>query len=214
MEVEFFGANCFRIKTKKTTLVFDDNLDSIGGKSIIKDNDVVFYSLASLMPEKPSKARLIIDSAGEFEVGDISIKALQTRSHMDEEGKQTATVYQCLFGGTTVTILGHINPELADDVAELVGGTDVLVLPVGGNGYTMDSIGAVSVIKKMEPSVVIASQYDVPGLNYEVPAAPLDDFRKAGALNSVEPKDAYKVDKPDVELTAQTHQVILNVVKA
>lgn len=215
MEIEFFGANCFRVKTKKTTLIFDDNLEALGAKPVTKDSDALFYSQQSLKTDKAaSKARLVIESPGEFEVGDISVKAVQTRAHMDEEGAHTTTVYQCMFNNKTVTILGHVHPDMRDDVLELAGGTDVLIVPVGGNGYTLDPVGAVSVVKKIEPSVVIASQYEESGLKFEVPATPLAEFHKVSGLTATEPADVYKVDKPDAELAASTHVIVLNTKKA
>jgi len=212
MEIEFFGANCFRIKTKNASIVIDDNLVSIGGKTITKDTDVAIFTNKSLEnPAAKDKARLTLDSAGEYEIGDISVKAVQTRAHMDEENLATATVFQCLYDGKTVTILGHIHPDIADDVIELAGGTDVMIVPVGGNGYTLDSIGAVSAVKKIEPEVVIPSQYFVEGLNFEVPPAPLEDFKTASALPESVPKDSYKLDKPDPELVGKTHLVVLYI---
>jgi len=215
MEIEFFGANCFRIKTKNASIVIDDNLSEIGGKTITKEADVAIFTNKVLENNQTkAKARLTLDSAGEYEIGDVSVKAVQARAHMDEDGNATASIFQCMYEGTTVTILGHIHPDIADDVIELAGGTDVIMVPVGGNGYTLDVIGALSVIKKIEPEVVIASQYDIPGINLEVPAAPLDDFKKASALPETEPKDSYKVGKIEAELVGKTHIVTLNVKKS
>jgi L-ascorbate metabolism protein UlaG (beta-lactamase superfamily) len=215
MEIEFFGANCFRIKTKNASIVVDDNLAELGGKTITKESDLAIFTSKSLenAPTK-AKARLILDSAGEYEIGDVSVRAIQTRSHMDAEGEQTAAVFQCMYEGKTITILGHIHPDVADDVIELAGGTDVVIVPVGGNGYTLDVVGAISAVKKIEPEVVIPSHYDVHGLNLPVPAAPLEDFKKAIALPESEPKDVYKLGKPDTELVGKTHLVVLNVKKA
>ncbi len=215
MEIEFFGANCFRIKTKNASIVIDDNLVDLGSKTITKDTDVAIFTNKNLENKVSSNiARLTLDSAGEYEIGDISVRAIQTRSHMDEEGEATAAVFQCMFEGTTVTILGHIHPDIADDVVELTGGTDVMLVPVGGNGYTLDVVGAVKAVKTIEPEVVIPSQYDAPGLKFEIPAAPLEDFKKAVALPESEPKDIYKVNKPDPELVGKTHLVELQIKKS
>jgi L-ascorbate metabolism protein UlaG (beta-lactamase superfamily) len=214
MEIEFFGANCFRIKTKNASIVIDDNLDAIGGKTITKDSDIAIFTNVVLENEKTKdRAKLTLDSAGEYEIGDVSVRAIQTRSHLDAEGEATASVFQCLYEGTTVTILGHIHPNIADEIIELAGGTDVVILPVGGNGFTLDVVGAISAIKKIEPEVVIPSQYEISGLDYEVPAAPLEDFVKASALPEAERKDVYKVGKTDAELVGKTHLVVLNVKK-
>jgi L-ascorbate metabolism protein UlaG (beta-lactamase superfamily) len=211
MEIEFFGANCFRIKTKNASIVIDDNLEALGGKTITKESDVAIFTNKILENEKTKvKARLTLDSAGEYEIGDLSVRAIQTRAHMDQTDEAESAVFQCMYDGTTVTILGHIHPDMADEIVEFAGGTDVLIVPVGGNGFTLDAVGATSAIKKIEPEVVIPSQYEVKGLNYEVPAAPLDDFKKTSALPVSEPKDSYKVSKPDAELAGKTHLVVLN----
>lgn len=211
MEIEFYGANCFKIKTKQATIVVDDDLESHGGKSVVKDGDVLIVTSKILDTAKSkSKARLVLDSAGEFEVGDISVIGIQTRSHMDEKGSESATVFQCLYAGTTITILGHVHPNLSEAVQELSGGTDVLIVPVGGNGYTVDAVGAVNVIKSIEPDVIVPSYYESSGLKFEVPAAPLDDFVKASGLTEPDAVDSLKVGKAPVE-SSQTQLVILNV---
>jgi len=212
MELEFFGGNCFRIKSKQTTIVVDDNLNKIGKKSIINDKVVAFYTSGMLRDEKAvEQARLVIDGAGEFEVGDITVKGLQARSHMDEAGVHTATVFQFMFGGQTITVLGHVHPDIDDEVIELVSGTDVLILPVGGNGFTLDPVGATSVIKKVEPDVVVPSQYDIAGINYEVPAQGLEEFGKVSSLNLEDAQDSLKLVRAGEDSSTQTRVVVLNV---
>ena len=212
MELEFFGGNCFRIKSKQTTIIIDDNLSKIGKKSIVNDKVVAFYTTSFLRDEKAvEQARLVIDGAGEFEVGDITVKGMQARAHMDEAGIHTATIFQFMFGGQTITVLGHVHPDLDDEVIELVSGTDVLVLPVGGNGFTLDPVGATSVIKKVEPDVVVPSQYDIKGLNYEVPAQGLEEFGKVSSLNLEDVQDSLKLVRSSEESSTQTRVVVLNV---
>lgn len=211
MEIEFFGGNCFRIKTKQTTIVVDDNLAKMGKKSIQNEKTVGLYTLPVIVDEKASSlSRLVLDTAGEYEVGDVTVKGVQARANMDGEDEHTATVFQFMFAGQTVTVLGHIHPDVSDEVIEHVSGTDVLIVPVGGNGFTLDPIGATSLIKKFEPEVVIPSQYDITGLNYEVSAQPLDEFMKVSSLNASEPQDSYKLSKSD-DGGSQAKVVVLNV---
>lgn len=214
MEVEYYGANCFRISTKQSSIVIDDDLDQHGQKNITKDKDALLISNRSITATKAaSSARLVLDSAGEFEVGDISVRGVQTRGHLDEEGNQTATVFQCTFGGASVTLLGHVHPDLSEEIQELAGGTDVLIVPVGGNGYTLDPTGATSAIKNIEPDVVIPSYYDDKSLKFEVPAAPLEDFIKISGLSPAEAEENFKVGKSLSE-SSQTQLVILTIKKA
>jgi L-ascorbate metabolism protein UlaG (beta-lactamase superfamily) len=213
MEIEFFGANCFRLKTKETTLVVDDNLDKIGQKSIVNDKTVAFYSQKNLMGDSSQQARVIIDHPGEFEVGDVTVKGIQTRAHIDEQGEQTATVFQFTAAGTTVSVIGHVHPDVSADVLEMIGGTDVLIVPVGGNGYTLDPVGAASLIKKVEADVVIPSQYEITGYHYEMPAQPIDEFTKVMSVTLDDTVDVYKTNSKQGDITSgtagQTRVVVL-----
>lgn len=212
MEIEFLGGNCFRIKTKNITVIVDDNLAKIGGQSPQSDKTVALYTSADVKGDIKTASRLVIDSPGEFEIGDLTVTGIQTRGHMDEDGKQSATVFQFMLGGQTVTVLGHVHPDLAPEVSELAGGTEVLIVPVGGNGYTLDPTGAASIVKSVEPGVVIPSQYDIEGLNYEMPAQPLESFTKLLTTEELIPIDSFKLAKTGTEdsSSSQTKVVILS----
>lgn len=211
MEIEFFGGNCFRIKTKQTTIVVDDNLESLGKKSILGEKTAAFFTSPSIARPAKNMSYLTIDTPGEFEVGDVTVKGAQTRAHIDEEGKETATVFQFMHDGQSVSVLGHVHPDMSVATLELISGTDILVLPVGGNGYTIDPVGAASVIKKTEPSIVIPSQYEIKGLSYEVPAQPLEEFTKVASLTYEAPIEVLKLAKLPDDSTAQTKLVVLSV---
>jgi len=214
MEIEFFGGNCFKIKTKETVVVVDDNLVKVGGKGIVDDKTTALYTSLDLVDDSAKvKPKLMIDSPGEFEVGDLTITGLRARAHMDADDTETATVYQFTVKNQTVTVTGHIHPNISDDVADFIAGTDVLIVPVGGNGFTLDSVGAAKVIKKADPSVVIPSQYETKGLNFEVPAAPLDEFEKLPTVTIEGSQDSFKLSDIPSEEGAVAKVVVLNVKK-
>jgi L-ascorbate metabolism protein UlaG (beta-lactamase superfamily) len=212
MELEFFGGNCFRIKTKNTSIVIDDNLNKLGKKSIINDKTSAFYTSPAVYEEDgASKARLVIKTAGEFEVGDVTVNGVQARAHIDEKDQLSAQVFQFMHGGQTITVLGHIHPDISDEVVELISGTDVLVVPVGGNGFTLDPVGATSIIKKAEPNIVIPAHYELNGFNYEVPAQSLEEFLKVASITAEEPQDSLKLSRASEDVAAQTRVAVLNV---
>ncbi|MCA9323474.1 MBL fold metallo-hydrolase [Candidatus Saccharibacteria bacterium] len=212
MELEFFGGNCFRIKTKNTTIVVDDNLSKLGKKSINSDKTVAFYTSKTVLDEKSAaQSRLSFATPGEFEVGDVTVNGVQARGHMDEEGNQTSNVFQFMHGGQTISVLGHVHPDISDEVVELISGTDVLVVPVGGNGFTLDPVGAASIIKKTEPNVVVPAHYDISGVSYEVPAQPLEEFLKVASLTADEPQESLKLSKASEDVGTQTKVVVLKV---
>lgn len=175
MEITYHGANCLTLTTKKATVVIDDNLADIGAKTINKAT-IRIYSNRNLKPETPADEAFVIDGPGEYEISKVSVIGVPAQSHMDEPGKHTATIYKVISEGVSLAIVGHVMSDLSDEQLEQIGVVDILIVPVGGNGYTLDKIGAAKMIKKIEPKAVIPTHYAQKGINYEVPQAELAEF--------------------------------------
>ena len=174
MDLQFHGANCLTIASKRVRLSIDDNLAEMGAKSATKPNDVVMFTSYN-HPVAVPDARLVIDCPGEYEVGDILIQGFAVRAHTDEEGKKSTTLYKVSVADMDVVITGHMYPDLSDKELEEIGLVDVLCIPVGGNGYTLDGIGALKIIKKIEPKIVVPTHYDDSKLKFPVPQRKLLD---------------------------------------
>ncbi|HSX27539.1 MAG TPA: MBL fold metallo-hydrolase [Patescibacteria group bacterium] len=205
MELQFFGANCLRIVTKKATLVIDDNLVDLGQKSILKDGDIALFTGTHGPIAKDAK--LLIDQPGEYEVSDISIKGIPARANMEDAGQQNATIFQLISDDIRVAVLGHIYPELNDAQLESLGTIDVMFIPVGDNGYTMDPIGALKLIKKVEPKIVIPTHYEDKALKYPVPQQPLEEAIKVLAMEPSETLPKLKIKAG--ELGDSTRLIVL-----
>ena len=185
MELQFHGANCLTIATKQARIIVDDNLSELGAKSITKAGDIAIFTHEHNAPDQ--EVKLIIDEPGEYEVADISIQGIAVRAHTDEEGEKTATLYKLLVDDVRIVITGHIYPELTDAELEIIGVVDVLCIPVGGNGYTVDATGVLKLIKEIEPKLVIPTHYADKILKYPVPQQSLEDALKNLAM---EPKES------------------------
>lgn len=200
MELQYFGANCLRLTTKKASLVIDDNLVDLGAKSIAKAGDILLYTGTHAEPKVEPK--LIIDHPGEYEVSDISIQGVAARGHVEEEGVASATMYRLLADDIRVAVLGHIYPELSDEQLEAIGTIDILIVPVGGSGYTLDATGALKLIKKIEPKIIIPTHYAQKGINYPVPQQDLDAVLKELTMEPKERVAKLKLKAGDLgELT-------------
>lgn len=206
MDVQFYGANCVVISGKQTRLVVDDNLSELGAKTVSKDGDIVLLTGSHTgSPAKTSK--LTIDQPGEYEVSGVSVYGIAARAHTDEEDRKTAVMYKLMLDDTSVLITGHIYPELSDSQLEAIGMVDVMFVPVGGNGYTLDGVGALKLIKKIEPKLVVPTHFDDASLNFPVPQQPLDQCLKALAM---EPKETVaKLKLKPGELGDVTQLVVL-----
>jgi len=88
-----------------------------------------------------------------------------------------------------------------------IGLVDIAVVPVGGNGYTLDGTGALSVIKKLEPRVVIPTHYADKAVKYEVGQAELAVALKNLGMEASETLDKYKPKAG--ELSDTTHLIVL-----
>lgn len=203
MEFQYYGANCVRLVTKKATITIDDNLAAVGLKAITKPNDIALLTTTQITP---TVARMTIDQPGEYEVSDTSIKGISARAHMDEPGKKTATMYQVIGEDIRVAVVGHVYPDLTNDQLEALGMVDVLLIPVGGNGYTLDPVGAMKLIKAIEPKIIIPTHYADPAVKYEVPQQPLEEAFKAF---SMEPKEVVAKLKLKAGELAENMQLIV-----
>jgi L-ascorbate metabolism protein UlaG (beta-lactamase superfamily) len=201
MDIQFHGANCLTLSTKQAKVVVDDNLTELGAKAITKAGDI---SLSTMAHANPTHAvKIAIDLPGEYEVSGISIYGIAVRAHMDEQGKKTATMYKIVTDDLRILITGHIYPELSDAQLETIGMVDVMFVPVGGNGYTLDGVGALKLIKKVEPKLIVPTHYDAKGLNYPVPQQPLSEALKALAMEPKETTPKLKLKAGDFAEVAQ-----------
>lgn len=177
-DVEYRGGNAVVLSTKKTTLMIDPRLSLFGLKDI-KTKDEVELATESRFVVENSEARTIIDQPGEYEVGDFTIKGIAATRHIDKpDDEQLSTIYRIECGDVKVALIGNIAPKLTDEQLETLGMIDIAILPVGGNGYTLDAVSAVAIVRQTEPKLVIPVHYADSGLSYEVPQDSVEVFEK------------------------------------
>lgn len=189
MEVEFYGANCVRLRSKNVSVVIDD-FATDKGSLITKPNDIALFTGQQ---HEEVKSAFTVDQPGEYEVNNISIQGMAARAHMDKEDEKNSTIYRLIINDFKIAVTGHIYPDLTERQLESIGMVDILLVPVGGNGYTLDAIGALKVIKKIGPSIVIPTHYDSKGIKYEVPQAELSEVRKILSMEPAEELDQLKL---------------------
>lgn len=206
MEIQYFGGNCIRLSTKKAQIIVDDNLVDLGQKSVTKKGDIALFTAAHAGVS--ADVKLTVDQPGEYEVSDMSVQGIAARAHIDEADQHTATMFKIAGDDMRVVVTGHIYPDLDDDQLESLGRVDVLVIPVGGNGYTLDSVGALKIIKKIEPKIVVPTHYDQKGLKFPVPQTSLEDALKGLAMEPSETVAGKLKLKPS-ELADVTRLIIL-----
>lgn len=196
MDLQFYGANCLTLTYKGTRLVIDDNLSSLGGKSILRDDDLaLFTGEHDVVGVKP---KLLVDNPGEYEVADVSVQGVAAQAHVDEKGTKNATMFKITAGDLHVLVTGHVDPNVSESQLEALGKVDVMIVPVGGSGYTLDPVGAMKLIKEVEPKMVIPTHYAEKGLNYPVPQLDLEHVLKELSMEPAQTTGKLKLKSSDL----------------
>ena len=203
MDVQFYGTNCLAVSYKNTRIVIDDNLSELGKKSITKSEDVAIWTSNQLATD----AKLKFSGPGEYEVGDISIVGISAKPFMNDDSGKTVTMYKLMTTDVNVLICGHILGDLNTSQLEQIGTIDVLCVPVGNNGYTLDPVGVLKLIKDIEPKIVIPTHYKQNGVKYPVEQIDLDKALKEIGMEVKERVPKLKIKSAD--LTDLTQLVVL-----
>lgn len=177
MEIQYHGANCLRITTKKSTLVIDPASDITDIKTDLKKATAILATQDSLAPAGSGDV-FMVNGPGEYEFEDFSVVGIATQPHTGASGDKSATIYRITSQDIIVLVVGHTAGQLSEEQLELIGIVDVVVVPVGGNGYTLDGVGAATVVRAIEPKMVIPVHSNEDDLRYQVPQTDRQDFIK------------------------------------
>jgi len=168
-EIEYKGANCVIIRTKKTKIIVDPKLSIVGQKDMSTKDAVELLTEPRFAVNGPDNI-LLIDGPGEYGIAEFDILGVPARRHIDTENDGlVSTMYRIDVRDTRIGILGNICEKLSDEQLENLGVLDILILPIGGNGYTLDATGAASLVRAINPKIVIPIHYADKQLKYEVP---------------------------------------------
>lgn len=177
MDFEYKGANCVILSTKSSTVVVDPKLSLVGLKDVAVKGVIQVATAADFVVSSDAQ-RLLIEGPGEYEVADVSVKGIPAVKHIDSSDVKDATMYRIDMANVRIGVIGHVVAALTDEQLEQLGTIDVLIVPVGGSGYTLDAHDAAALARRIGPKVVIPTHYADAAASYEVPQAELEPFAK------------------------------------
>lgn len=203
MELQYFGANALKITTKKSTTIIDPTSDIAQLTVDTKKADLILATQPSLRSGEVAEGVFVVDGPGEYEFSDSSVKGVAVQPHTGSAGDMSATMYRLMIGDTTILVVGHVDEKNAETRLEEVGVVDVMIVPVGGGGYTLDAVAAANLIRAVEPKLVIPVHYN-DGLKYELSQQDLEAFTKElGAPIAEDQPEKYKLKSLPEQLTVQ-----------
>jgi len=190
MEIEYRGANCVIIKNKKVLIVVDPT-DNVSVKEVKNPDALIIATQENFIPSGNNE-NFIIEMPGEYERDDVSVHGIPVRAHISaDEKSKNATMYNIEIDSIRIAVIGHTTAPLDDECLEDLGVIDVVIIPVGGGGYTLDARDAATIVRQISPKVVIPTHYADTHVKYEVSQESVEDFIKE--LASIHEKDtAFK----------------------
>ena len=202
MLITWIGHSCFKIQDKNGPdgiVVVTDPFDKkVGLKPPAFEANIITVSHDHFDHNNVKSLRgnsFVIDSAGEYDVKGVSVQGVEAY-HDDKHGKERGLniIYRIELDDISIAHLGDLGHTLENKQLEVLAGTDILLVPVGGK-YTLDAKQAVEVVSQIEPRIVIPMHYKVPGLKLDI--AGVDEFIKEMGIKPTE-EEKLKIQKKDL----------------
>jgi L-ascorbate metabolism protein UlaG (beta-lactamase superfamily) len=203
MYLQYLGHSCFKIQDKTTadgvTLVTDPFDKEIGLKAPNFEADIVTISHGHHDHDNYKSLRgnpYIISHPGEYDIKGVAVNGVDSW-HDNKEGKERGgnVIYRIEIDDISISHLGDLGHILTNQQLEIVVGTDILLIPVGGK-YTLDAKMAMEVISQIEPRIVIPMHYRLPGSKI-TDIDGVDKFIKEIGLKPTE-EERLKISKKDL----------------
>ena len=216
MQLKYLGHSSFLIKTRDAKVVTDPfDPKAVGMKFPKQEADVVTFSHKH--PDHSygagvSSEALVIDWPGESDKLGVRITGYPT-FHDKEKGAQRGenTIFKIEADDISILHCGDLGHILTDELVDEIGDVDILLIPVGGH-YTIDAAEAVSVIHKIEPSIVIPMHYNHKDMDQKEYSelTGLEEFIKAYGSAPSETLDLLTLKKEDV--SEETKLIVMKIV--
>ncbi len=215
MIIQWIGHSCFKIQNKTTsdgvTLVTDPFDKKIGLKPPAFEADIVTISHKHFDHNNVKALRgkpYIIDTAGEYDIRGVSIQGIESY-HDEKEGKEKGLniIYRIEIDDISIAHLGDLGHTPDNKQLEVLQGTDILLIPVGGK-FTIGAKKAAEVVAQIEPRIVIPMHYKTPNLKVDG----LDDVQKFIKEIGIKPNEEEKLKISKKDLSQEdTELLILNI---
>ncbi len=169
MVINWYGEASFKITSGDIAILTDPFESSVGLTAPRFKSDLALRSrpLPEYVSEKNFEARNI------FGPGEYEVKGVEIRGYKAGAG----AVYTLKIEDMKLGFLGELaTKDLSPEAMEALTGAEMLFVPAGGEPY-IDVAGGVSLVKKLEPKIVIPSLYKTKGLKRS--AGDVADFAKA-----------------------------------
>ena len=204
MELTWYGLSCFRLNERKHASVITDPYNGKTGLPTLKlkadvvtvSHDAPGHNYVSAV----SGMQHTLDGPGEYEIGNVFITGIVTKS----SAKANNVIFLFDYDGLKVAHLGDLDKVPSQTELEALEEVNVLLLPVGG-GNSLNAAQASELVSMLEPNIVVPMHYKLPDINLELDE--LDRFLKEMGVTDPTEEDSLKISLTN--LPEETETVIL-----
>jgi L-ascorbate metabolism protein UlaG (beta-lactamase superfamily) len=207
MDIYWLGHGCFRMRGRDATVVTDPappttgyRLRGIAADIVTHSSDAVEASYRQALTGEPK----FISGPGEYEIAGVLITGIRT-AHDPTSSDARNVAYVFDLDDVRICHLGSISHTPSTEDVEVLGGADVLIVPVGG-GKVFDAARAAETVSRLEPKIIIPMQYKTEASTGDL--LPVERFIKELGAEAKPPESRLAVTKSNVP--AATTVVLLN----
>lgn len=182
MIITFYGEGCFKIQSGEAVILTDPPAKESGLESPRFKFDLLLKTLNAFPPTNKSSYELTGPGEYNFKIADKEIDIEGLFLDKESSDKFIKNVYLVELEDIKLGFLGHLSEDLPSEIIEKLEEVDVLFIPAGGKPF-IDQKKAVSLIKQIEPKIVVPSFYKL--ANLKRPAEDLKKFLKEFDHDSV-----------------------------
>ena len=209
MEIKYVGHSSFLIKTKNAKIITDPFDPKTTGLKFPKTEAEIItvshqhddHNKHDIISTSDGSPPLVVDMPGEFESKGVRIFGFRS-FHDDKKGEERGEniLFKIEAEGISVLHCGDLGFVPEDSFIDLIGDVDIILVPTGGI-YTIDPDGAASLIKKVDPSIVIPMHYNHKDLDQKNfgQLKPVEEFTKKFGIENVVPVPKLVVKKDELE---------------
>lgn len=202
MIITHYGLSSFLIQPKQNnssaqSLIINPFSADTGLKAPSVETSVLLISESEKYITKKSISGkpYTINSPGEYDVKNIGIKGIQIKNDpIQGEKTKNSIVYRISIDDMSIIHLGHINRLLTAEELSEINGTDILLVPVGGNGV-LNAKKAREIVSQIEPRITIPMLYKTDKLIIDFNE--LDQFVKEIGIEATR-EDKLKILRKDL----------------
>lgn len=207
MIINYFGKQFFKIQQGDLVLAINpinkdskhkDKISRFGSNIVLITTNYPDYNGVDTVTYGES-VPFVISGPGDYEVNDISFRGFLTETEIPartggNKEKYINTIYSFTIDDIKLCFLGSLAGEISNEVREAISGSDVLFVPIGGNGV-LGPEQAYKLSLSLEPKIIIPMDYGEDRVKDS-----LKIFIKEGGEEKVEPVDKLTLKKKDLEL--------------